>query len=95
MKSFFNRHEEDIEDFVEEDDDLDIINLDETAGWSKLEVAEELAKQKAANIMEEIGDELAIIDAVEEDTVIEDLGMTAPIFLVFCVFRLRPSALGV
>ena len=79
MKSFFNRHEEDIEDFVEEDDDLDIINLDETAGWSKLEVAEELARQQAANLIEEIGDELAIIDAVEEDTVIEDLGMTAPI----------------
>ena len=79
MKSFFNRHEEDIEEFVEEDDDLEIINLDETAGWSKLEVAEELAKQQAANMMEEIGDGLAIIDAVEEDTVIEDLGMTAPV----------------
>ena len=79
MKSFFNRHEEDIEEYVEEDDDLDIINLDETAGWSKLEVAEELARQQAANLIEEIGDELAIIDAVEEDTAIEDLGMTAPI----------------
>ena len=79
MKSFFNRQEEDIEEFIEEDDDLDIINLDETAGWSKLEVAEELARQQAANLIEEIGDELAIIDAVEEDTAIEDLGMTAPI----------------
>ena len=62
-----------IEDMLEEEEDLDIINLDETAGWSKLEVAEELAKQQAANLMEEIGDELAIIDVVEEDVEIEEL----------------------
>lgn len=73
MKSFFNRHEEDIEEFLEEEEDLDIIDLDETAGWSKLDVAEELAKQQAANMMEEIGDELAIIDVVEEDIEIEEL----------------------
>ena len=74
MKSFFNRHEEDIEDFLEEEEeDLDIIDLDETAGWSKLDVAEELAKQQATNLLEEIGDELAIIDAVEEDVEIEEL----------------------
>ena len=74
MKSFFNRHEEEIDDFLEEeDDDLDIINLDETAGWSKLDVAEEMAKQQAASLMEEIGDELAIIDVVEEDVEIEEL----------------------
>ena len=46
MRKFFNRDEEEIEDCMEEE--LDVINLDETAGWSKLEVAEEIAKQKAA-----------------------------------------------
>lgn len=72
MKSFFNRDEE-IEERVEEEEELDIIDLDETAGWSKLDVAEEMAKQKAANLMEEIGDELAILDVVEEDIKIEEL----------------------
>ena len=43
MKNFFNRRDE-IEEAVE--DDLDIINLDETAEWSKLDVAEEMARQK-------------------------------------------------
>ena len=76
MKSFFNRHEEEIEDFLEEE--LDIINLDETAGWSKLDVAEEMAKQQAANMIEEIGDELAIIDVVEEDVEIEELKPRKP-----------------
>ena len=71
MKSFFNRNEEEIEDYMEEE--TDIIDLDETAGWSKLDVAEEMAKQKAANLMEEIGDELAILDVVEEDIRIEEL----------------------
>ena len=47
MKSFFNRDEEEVEDYIEEEEDLDIINLDETAGWSRLDVAEEMAKQKA------------------------------------------------
>lgn len=78
MKNFFNRREEEIEEFMEEDD-LDIINLDETSGWSKLEVAEELAKQQAANLMEEIGDELAIIDVVEDDIEIEKLAETLEI----------------
>ena len=32
MKSFFNRHEEEIEEVLE-DDELEIIDLDETAGW--------------------------------------------------------------
>ena len=75
MKNFFNRHEEEIEEFMEEDD-LDIINLDETSGGSKLEVAEELAKKQAENLMEEIGDELAIIDVVEDDVEIEKLEET-------------------
>ena len=78
MKNFFNRREGEIEEFMEEDD-LDIINLDETSGWSKLEVAEELAKQQAANLMEEIGDELAIIDVVEDDIEIEKLAETLEI----------------
>ena len=43
MINFFNRRDEEIEEIME-DDDLDIINLDETSGWSKLEIAEELAK---------------------------------------------------
>ena len=73
MKNFFKRYEEEIEEVFEGDNDLDIINLDETAGWSKLDIAEELAKQQAVNLMEEIGDELAIIDAVEEDVVVEEL----------------------
>lgn len=74
MKRFFNRHEEEIEEVWEdEEEDLDIIDLDETAGWSKLDVAEEMAKQQAADLMEEIGDELAIIDVVEEDVEIEEL----------------------
>ena len=71
MKKLFGRQDE-IEEFQKEDD-LDVINLDETAGWSKLEVAEELAKKRAALMMEEIGDELAIIDVVEEDVEIEEL----------------------
>ena len=58
---------------IQVEDDLDVINLDETAGWTKLEVAEELAKERAAMMMEEIGDELAIIDVVEEDVEIEEL----------------------
>ena len=78
MKNFFNRREGEIEEFMEEDD-LDIINLDETSGWSKLEVAEELARQQAANLMEEIGDELAIIDVVEDDIEIEKLAETLEI----------------
>ena len=73
MKKFFDRDEEEIEDCIEDEEDLDIINLDETAGWSKLDVAEEMIKQKAANLMEEIGDELAILDVVEEDVKIEEL----------------------
>ena len=80
MKNFFNRREEEIEEFMD-DDDLDIINLDETAGWSKLEVAEELAKKQAENLMEEIGDELAIIDVVEDDIEIEKLEETAELDL--------------
>ena len=80
MKNFFNRRDEEIEEIMEEDD-LDIINLDETSGWSKLEIAEELAKQQAENMMEEIGDELAIIDVVEEDLEFEKLGETAEINL--------------
>ena len=75
MKNFFNRRDEEIEEFVE-DDDLDIIDLDETSGWSKLEIAEELAKQQATNLMEEIGDELAIIDVVEDDVEIDKLAET-------------------
>ena len=71
MKSFFKRNEEEIEDYMEEE--TDIIDLDETAGWSKLDVAEEIARQKAASLMEEIGDELAILDVVEEDIRIEEL----------------------
>ena len=47
--------------------------MDDTAEWSKFEVADWLAKEQAENLMEEIGDELAIIDAVEEDTFIEEL----------------------
>ena len=73
MKRFFNRDEEEIEDYMEEDEDLDVINLDETAGWSKLDVAEEMAKQRVSDLMEEIGDELAILDVVEEDIKIEEL----------------------
>ena len=71
MKKLFGRREE-IEEIMGEDD-LDVINLDETAGWSKLDVAEELAKKRVAGLMEEIGDELAIIDVVEEDVEIEEL----------------------
>lgn len=71
MKKLFGRQEE-VEEVLDEDD-FDVINLDETAGWSKLEVAEELAKKRAALMMEEIGDELAIIDVVEEDVEIEEL----------------------
>lgn len=70
MKKLFGRQEE-IEEVL--DDDLDVINLDETAGWSKLEVAEALAKKRAASLMEELGDELAIIDVLEEDVEIEEL----------------------
>ncbi len=74
MKNFFNRYEEEIDDNPGEgEEELDIINLDETAGWSKLEVADELVKQQAAELMEEIGDELAIIDVVEEDIEIQEL----------------------
>lgn len=72
MRKFFNRQdEEELEELQEEE--LDIINLDETAEWSKLEVAAEAAKQQAVNLMEEIGDELAILDVVEEDVKIEEL----------------------
>ena len=70
MKKLFGRREE-IEEVL--DDDLDVINLDETAGWSKLDVAEELAKKRATRLMEEISDELAIIDVVEDDVEIEEL----------------------
>ena len=80
MKNFFNRREEEIEELME-DDELNIINLDETAGWSKLEVAEELAKKQAENLMEEIGDGLAIIDVVEDDIEIEKLEETAELNL--------------
>ena len=73
MRNFFNRREEEIEENLYEEDDFEIIDLDDTAEWSKLEVATQLAKQQAENLMEEIGDELAIIDAVEEDTFIEEL----------------------
>ena len=72
MKSFFGRREE-IEESVNENDGFEIIDLDDTAEWSKFEVADQLARQQAENLMEEIGDELAIIDAVEEDTFIEEL----------------------
>lgn len=72
MRNFFSRREE-IEENLNEDDGFEIIDLDDTTEWSKFEVAEELAKQQAENLMEEIGDELAIIDAVEEDTFIEEL----------------------
>ena len=71
MKKPFGRREE-IEN-IHDEDDLDVINLDETAGWSKLEIAEELAKKRAETMMEEIGDELAIMDVVEEDIKIEEL----------------------
>ena len=70
MKNFFNRRDE-IEEVVE--DDLDIINLDETAEWSKLDVAEEMAKKQAAGMMAEIGEELAAMDAVEEEIEIKEL----------------------
>ena len=73
MKSFFNKHEEEIDDFFEEEDELEIIDLDETAGWSKLDVAEELAKQQAAELMEELGDELAMMDSEEDEVEIESL----------------------
>ena len=73
MRNFFNRREEEIEENLYEEDDFEIIDLDDTAEWSKFEVAEELAKKQAENLMEEIGDELAIIDAVEEDTFIDEL----------------------
>lgn len=69
MKKLFGKREE-IEEILDEDD-LEVINLDETSEWSKLDVAEELAKKRAVSLMEEIGDELAIIDVVEEDTYIE------------------------
>ena len=78
MKNFFNRREEENEEFMEEDE-LNIIDLDETTGWSKLAIAEELAKQQAANLMEEIGDELAIIDVVEDDVEIDEVAKTAEI----------------
>ena len=73
MRNFFNRREEEIEENLYEEDGFEIIDLDDTAEWSKLDVAAQLAKQQAENLMEEIGDELAIIDAVEEDTFIEEL----------------------
>lgn len=72
MKSFFGRREK-IEDNLNEDGGFEIIDLDDTAEWSKFEVEDRLAKEQAENLMEEIGDELAIIDAVEEDTFIEEL----------------------
>ena len=69
MKSFFGRRDE-IEEV--EKDDLDIINLDETAEWSKLDVAAEMAKKQAAGMMAEIGEELAAMDAVEEEIEIKE-----------------------
>lgn len=64
---FFDRHKKEIEEIPAEDGELDIINLDDTAGWSKLDVAEALAEQQAINLMEEIGDELKNIDMEEDD----------------------------
>ena len=52
MKSFFNRHEEEMDEMLE-DDDLDLIDLDDTAEWSRLEVAEALVEQQAEHLMEE------------------------------------------
>ena len=70
MKSFFGRRSE-IEEVGK--DDLDIINLDETAEWSRLDVAAEMAKKQAAVMMAEIGEELAAMDAVEEEMEIKEL----------------------
>ena len=71
MKKFLGTYEAETEEHLEEE--LEIIDLDETAGWSKLEVAEALQKQKAEEWIEEIGDELAIIDVVEENLEINNM----------------------
>ena len=73
MKSFFDRREENTENNSYEEVEFEVVNLEDTTGWTRLALAEELAKHQAANLMEEIGDELAVIDAMEEDTLIEEL----------------------
>ena len=49
MKGFFKKKEK----VKQTDTELELINLDETAGWSKLEVAHKLRRQEAVERGEE------------------------------------------
>lgn len=69
--AFFFRREEVIDE--NEKEELDIIDLDQTSEWSRLELERELLNQKQEKYMEELGDELAIIDALENDISIREL----------------------
>ena len=70
MALFFRR-----EEAVEENrkDDLDIIDLDQTSEWSRLDLEKELLNKREEEYMEELGDELAIIDALENDISISEI----------------------
>ena len=70
MALFFKEEEEIVEETSE---DLDYIDLDKTAGWSKLEVADQMVKQRAKSMLEEIGEDLANMDAQAEEVEIEEI----------------------
>lgn len=67
MKKLFGKREE-IEKILDEDD-LKVINLDETAEWSKLDLAEELAKKRAVSLMEEIPDDEEELEELQDDDI--------------------------
>ena len=50
MKGFFNRKKKNKQ--WDEAEELDVINLDETTGWSRLDIAHELKTKKQQNSME-------------------------------------------
>ena len=72
--ALFNKEEKKNQDSIVEAEEFEYIDLDETAGWSKLEVADRLAKQQAKEMLEEIGEELAEVDSEAEEVVLEYLG---------------------
>lgn len=70
MGLFFKREEEEVKIQREE---IEIIDLDQTSEWSKLDLERELLKQKEEEYIEEFSDELAIIDVVDNDISIIEL----------------------
>ena len=69
MALFFKREEE----LEVQQEDLDIIDLDQTSEWSRLDLERELLNKKEEEYIEEFSDELAIMDVTDNDISIAEL----------------------